>query len=49
MIHVQAGGKVRDVVVFIVGGATYEESACVHQLNTTYASQGEYKLCVCAE
>ena len=32
--------RVRDVVVFVVGGVTYEESACVHALNQTYGAQG---------
>jgi vacuolar protein sorting-associated protein 45 len=30
------GRRPQDIIVFIVGGATYEESYCVHQINQTY-------------
>ncbi|VVC99630.1 unnamed protein product [Leptidea sinapis] len=30
------GRRPQDIIVFIVGGATYEEALCVHQLNQTY-------------
>ncbi|XP_053617194.1 vacuolar protein sorting-associated protein 45 [Plodia interpunctella] len=30
------GRKPQDIIVFIVGGATYEESYCVHQINQAY-------------
>lgn len=32
----QGKQKVTDVVVFVVGGTTYEEVAAVHQLNERY-------------
>ncbi|KAF9408084.1 hypothetical protein HW555_012106 [Spodoptera exigua] len=30
------GRRPQDIFVFIVGGATYEEAQCVHQINQTY-------------
>ncbi|XP_063368937.1 vacuolar protein sorting-associated protein 45 [Cydia amplana] len=30
------GRRPQDIIVFIVGGATYEESLCVHQINQAY-------------
>ncbi|CAG9126090.1 hypothetical protein JYU34_011821 [Plutella xylostella] len=30
------GRKPQDVIVFIVGGATYEESLCIHQINQNW-------------
>lgn len=30
------GRRAQDIFVFIVGGATYEEAQCVHQINQTY-------------
>ncbi|KAM3955765.1 vacuolar protein sorting 45 [Aphomia sociella] len=30
------GRRPQDVIVFIVGGATYEEALCVHQINQAY-------------
>lgn len=30
------GRRPQDIFVFIVGGATYEEAACVHQINQSY-------------
>ncbi|CAB3220288.1 unnamed protein product [Arctia plantaginis] len=31
------GRRPQDIFVFIVGGATYEEALCVHQINQTYS------------
>ncbi|XP_073947977.1 vacuolar protein sorting-associated protein 45-like isoform X1 [Choristoneura fumiferana] len=31
--EISYGRRPQDIVVFIVGGATYEESLCVHQIN----------------
>lgn len=31
------GRKPQDIIVFMVGGTTYEESLCVHQLNQAYS------------
>ena len=32
--------RVRDVIVFTIGGVTYEESAAVHQLNRQSSASG---------
>jgi len=34
-----SASKVKTVVVFIIGGFTYEEAAVVHQLNSSLGSQ----------
>jgi vacuolar protein sorting-associated protein 45 len=32
--------RVEDIIVFIIGGVTYEESLCVHQLNRSTSHGG---------
>ncbi|XP_046963784.1 vacuolar protein sorting-associated protein 45 [Vanessa cardui] len=34
--YLPSGKRPQDIIVFIVGGATYEESLCVHQINQAY-------------
>ncbi|XP_047538318.1 vacuolar protein sorting-associated protein 45 [Vanessa atalanta] len=34
--YLSSGKRPQDIIVFIVGGATYEESLCVHQINQAY-------------
>jgi vacuolar protein sorting-associated protein 45 len=36
LIHLHLNYRPQDIIVFIVGGATYEEALTVHQMNMEY-------------